>query len=157
MNKLAPEHLHLLLDEPIYVLNSDHFESQEQNLVSVSENVDAVVTFEGENKKGILIFIGKESEDQAEDKSFLFKGLNALNILVEDVALIEDMANLEMREKIGHTSCLQFSNSTAEENLYELNTNDSITMLECHSISQIRQSEDLKRKFWQALKALFQQ
>jgi hypothetical protein len=155
MNKLNPEHLHLLLDEPIYILHSDHL--KEQDVVLAPENNDVVVTFEGENKKGILIFIGAESEHTVEDKLFLFKGLNALNILAEDVALVEEASSLETQEKIKHTRCINFSGNSSEESFYNLNTNNGITALDCDRISQIRSNEDLKRRFWQALKALFQQ
>jgi hypothetical protein len=156
MNKLNPEHLHLLLDEPIYILHSDHLKDQEDDVVLAPENSYTKATFEGENKKGILIFVGKGSEDIAEDKGFLFKGLNALNILAEDVALVEEASSLETKEKIKHSRCLNFSGNSSEETVYKLNTNSGIITLNCDRISQIRSSEDLKRRFWQALKTLFQ-
>ena len=63
MNKLKPEHLHLLLDEPIYVLE-EHFEGHEQS-VDLEPETEQLPKFKGENKKGILIIIEEKAEDSS--------------------------------------------------------------------------------------------
>ena len=78
MNRLENEHLHLLLDEPFYVL-PDH---GDHPIESIQET--PIVAFEGNNEKGITVFVGDASED---DVAFLFKGLNALDISLEHVAM----------------------------------------------------------------------
>jgi hypothetical protein len=151
MNKLNPEHLHLLLDEPIYVLN-DHFEDPEASPEIIQET-EQVVNFKGENKKGILI-ISQETFVE-EDEEFLFKGLNALNIFAEDVAIIDTSPNADIPKSINHNKRITFNASPNSENLYQIDIIDSITQLECHSINQIRNNQDLKKSFWLGLKAMF--
>ena len=67
MDKVAPEHLHLLLDEPIYVL-PDHGDHPLETVVAEEQP-----TYSGANNLGICIFLGDSDE---EDLNFLFKGLN---------------------------------------------------------------------------------
>ena len=152
MNKLSPEHLHLLLDEPIYVLN-EHFEGHD----AVEPEPEQLTTYKGENKKGILITIEtkKEVSIAAEDEEFLFKGLNALNIFAEDVAIVDKNQNFDLRE-IEHNKRLMFVSQSDEDKLYQVKTLDNIAQIECHSLSQIRNNQDLKVRFWLALKAMFE-
>jgi hypothetical protein len=152
MNKLNPEHLHLLLDEPIYVLN-DHFEDPAEASPEIIQETEQVVDFKGENKKGILI-ISQETFVE-EDEEFLFKGLNALNIFAEDVAIVYMQPDLKVSE-IKHTKRLIFAANAAEESLYQIKTIDNIAQLSCHSINQIRNNQDLKKSFWLGLKAVFE-
>jgi len=152
MNNLKPEHLHLLLDEPIYVLN-DHFEDHEP-IPEIIRETEQVVDFKGENKKGILI-ITQETFGE-EDEEFLFKGLNALHIFDEDVAIIDKLPNAGIPESINHNKRIIFNVSPITEELYQIEIIDSITQLECHRISQIRNNQDLKVSFWLGLKAMFE-
>lgn len=156
MNKLNTEHLHLLLDEPIYVLN-EHFEGHEQSFDLEPEN-EELPKFKGENKKGILIIIEEKAEDAvaAQDEEFLFKGLNALNIIAEDVAIVDMYSDIDTQE-INHIKRITFSANPAKEKLYQVDTIDNITQFECHSMSQIRNNQDLKVSFWLALKAMFKE
>jgi hypothetical protein len=153
MNKLNPEHLHLLLDEPIYVLN-EHFEGHDSAPVPEYEQL---TNYKGENKKGILIIIEEKAEDTVavKDEEFLFKGLNALNIIAEDVAIIDKHPDIDSQE-IKHNKRITFSANPAKEKLYQVDTIDNISQLECHSINQIRNNQDLKVSFWLALKTMFE-
>ncbi len=155
MNKLKPEHLHLLLDEPIYVLE-EHFEGHEQ-AIDLQPETEQLPKFKGENKKSILIIIEEMAEDSVatEDEEFLFKGLNALNIIAEDVAIVDKHPGIDNQE-IKHNKRIVFTANPAIEKLYQLDTIDNITQLECHSISQIRNNQDLKVRFWLGLKAIFE-
>lgn len=81
MNRLEDKDLHLLLDEPIYVL-ADHGDHPTEQAESEEQQ-----TFLGKNEKGIGIFAENSNE---EDISFLFKGLNALDITEQDVALFSN-------------------------------------------------------------------
>ena len=160
MNKLSPEHLHLLLDEPIYVLHNDRLsesiEDDEQTDELVPET-NELPDFRGDNKKGILILIEELPEESvaAKDEEFLFKGLNALKVFAEDVAIVDTQPALEVPE-IKHKKRIIFSAKPAEENLYQIETIDNISQLSCHSISQIRNDQDLKVQFWLGLKAIFE-
>ena len=154
MNKLNPEHLHLLLDEPIYVLN-EHFEGHDSSPVPESEQL---TNYKGENKKGILIIIEEKAEDSVatKDEEFLFKGLNALNIIAEDVAIIDKHPDIDS-QGIKHNKRITFRANPIEEKLYQIDTIDNISQLECHSINKIRNNQDLKVRFWLALKAMFEE
>ena len=160
MNKLSPEHLHLLLDEPIYVLHNDRLsesiEDDEQTDELVPET-NELPDFRGDNKKGILILIEELPEESvaAKDEEFLFKGLNALKVFAEDVAIVDTQPALEVPE-IKHKKRIIFSAKPAEGNLYQIETLDNISQLSCHSISQIRNNQDLKVRFWLGLKAIFE-
>jgi hypothetical protein len=150
MNKLSPEQLYLLLDEPIYVLE-EHFEGHEPAPEAESET--DLANFKGENKKGILIVT--QNSLAVEDEEFLFKGLNALEIFAEDVTIISKPSNAEIPADIVHTKRLFFSANPVEETLYQVDTKEGIANLECHSIDQIRNNKDLKVGFWLGLKAMF--
>jgi len=152
MNKLDPEHLHLLLDEPIYVLE-EHFEGSE-TIPDLSEK-EALPKFRGENKKGILIIIEANTENfVTADEEFLFTGLNALNIYAEDVALLVNFPADES-PGIDHNKRIMFKIKPVADKLYQPEIIDNITQLECHSINQIRNNQDLKVSFWLGLKAIF--
>lgn len=150
MNKLSPEQLYLLLDEPIYVLE-EHFEGHEP--APESESEAGLANFKGENKKGILIVT--QNSLAAEDEEFLFKGLNALEIFAEDVTILSKPSNAEIPTDIAHTKRLYFSTNPVKEILYQVETKEGIVHLECHSIGQIRNNKELKVNFWLGLKAMF--
>ena len=149
MNKLNPEHLHLLIDEPIYVLD-EHFEGHEP--APEAEPETELVNFKGENKKGILIMM--QESLLAEDEVFIFKGLNALDIFAEDVALLIMPPEADKLPAITHSKRLVFGAEPTKEISYQVETIEGIAHLECHSIKQIRNNEDLKRSFWLGLKAI---
>ena len=153
MNKLSPEDLHLLLDEPIYVLEKEYTEAPEVPVV-VETKDDLQVNFIGENKKGILILISKEGEEllDNEDAEFLFKGLNALHLSAEDVAIAEN--DINNQDNIDHSKRIVFSSNTAGNYSYQIEVVNDIEQLECHSISKIRNTQELKVQFWEGLKSL---
>lgn len=153
MNKLNPEHLYLLLDEPIYALDSDlreHFEGHDSAAVPESEQL---TNYKGENKKGILIIINEPLN--LEDEEFLFKGLNALEIFAEDVTILSKPSNAEIPADIAHTKRLYFSTNPVKKILYQVETKEGIVHLKCHSIGQIRNNKELKVNFWLGLKSMF--
>ena len=154
MSKIHPEDLHLLLDEPIYVIN-EHADTPVTPPEEEMEN-EHPLDFEGKNKKGILIIISKSGEEKtdAEDQEFLFKGLNALNILAEDVAIVNGTDHNNIISKIKHGKRIIFSSSLANETLYQVETLEDIEQLGCESINTIRNSKELKVKFWLGLKDL---
>ena len=156
MNKLNPEHLHLLLDEPIYVLESDlreHFENEQPPEQETAPETEQPINLKGENKKGILI-ITQESL-AVEDEEFLFKGLNALDIFAEDAVIIIKPSNDEIPADITHSKRLVFSTHPTDGMLYQLEKKGGVAHLECHSIKQIRNNKELKVSFWLGLKAMF--
>ena len=153
MNKLIPEDLHLLLDEPIYVLEKEYTEAPEAPIVDVTKD-DLQVNFIGENKKGILILISKQGQEllDNDDAEFLFKGLNALHLSAEDIAIAE--YDINNQDNIDHSKRIVFTANTASEYNYQIELVNDIEHLECHSISMIRNTQELKIQFWEGLKSL---
>lgn len=159
MNKLSDEHLYLLLDEPIYVLE-EHFEGHKGEVkqeIEEENNSGKMPQFIGENKKGILILIHKSDRDafSSDDEIFLFKGLNALDIFIDDVAIFKVIDNHELPAGIDHSKCISFIINPDKKGLYEPENKEGLALLKCHSLNKIRSDQALKLKFWQGLQALF--
>lgn len=150
MEKLSDEHLHLLLDEPIYVMpdHGDHpiVEDQAEEYISPS--------FEGNNEKGICVFIGNNPDSLEQDMEFLFKGLNALDITHSDIALYKDNCDLTANYP-AHTRRIEFITSVAYDSAFSINKETDISILQAKSIAEIRNDLELKKKFWLSLKELF--
>ena len=145
MNRLDDQHIHLLLDDPIYVL-ADHGDHP----TGSSEKEEQPV-FQGENRKGICIFASGAKE---EDKIFLFKGLNALNIDEADVAIFD--ADYEsLKEYPAHNTRLRFTELVKLDEAFDVHKDNNLTSLNCIPLQEIRNSQDFKRKFWEALKSIF--
>ncbi len=156
MNKLDPEHLHLLLDEPIYVLNK-HFDVTE---TQANDEKSDQKEFEKEAKevKGVLIINEEIGEDiiLQEDEEFLFKGLSALEINKDDVTIISTKTTAEDVKLIPHTKRIIFKSEAEESRLYRPTNSNGIVSMECNSLSQIRNDNELKKRFWLGLKAMFE-
>lgn len=152
MDKLSPEHLHLLFDEPIYVL-SDHGDHPIQEKASVPKVEAEEISFEGENEKGLAIYI-ENSILSEEDKLFLFKGLNALDLDTKDIALMVGHKFKENNLNPPHSLRIEFSNAPISADLYAIQKVEETTILFCNSLQEIQESKDLKVKFWLGLKAL---
>ncbi len=161
MNKLSPEHIHLLLDEPIYVLSNEHLPQHPEipeHGTALQEEHETLVNFKGKNLKGILIIIEEQVEEalNIDDEEFLFKGLNALKIFADDVAIFAKLPDKMLPDTISFEKCITFSSEASSENLYQVETVDKIRYLNCQRLSNIRNDEALKRSFWHGLKALFE-
>ncbi|RLD24493.1 MAG: hypothetical protein DRI71_02400 [Bacteroidetes bacterium] len=154
MSKLNPEHLYLLLDGPIYVIN-EHADTPVPQPEEKTEDPQPVL-FEGENKQGILIILSKSGEEKADsaDEEFLFKGLNALNLTAEDVAIADGTDHGTFISNIKHSKRIIFSTNPVKETLYQIEIIEDIEQLGCESIFTIRNNKDLKIKFWLGLKDL---
>ncbi len=153
MDKLNPEYLPLLFDEPIFVLN-DHL-TREDMAQDENEAPAALPSCKGENKKGILIVNEDNSHApiSPEDEEFLFKGLNTLNITLADVAIIS--AGDEQKAGVAFNKKIVFRQNPPADQLYEVNPINTARQLTCQTIAEIRKSKDLKVKFWLGLKKLF--
>jgi hypothetical protein len=152
MIKLNPEHIHLFLDEPIYVLH-EHFESTlNQNTIEEDESIYQV--HKGENNKGIIIFNEDENSEliSPEDEEFLLKGLNALDIFLEDILIIDSEESLN---KLEYSKIIKFTSNPDPATLYKVTSRDQIQYLECDKISTIKPNVELQKKFWIGLKTLF--
>lgn len=145
MNRLADEHLHLLLDEPVYII-ADHGDHPTDEILK-----DDQPEYDGENKKGICIFAAEANED---DLAFLFKGLNALNIDKPDVAIYKnDYDSLE--EYPDHRKRLRFTEHVEMAKAFNVVHSDELTTLNTIPLEEIRNNQEFKRKFWEALKVIF--
>lgn len=144
MNRLSDQHIHLLIDEPIYVLpdHGDHPIEEPEKQESL--------TYQGGNRKGICVFHQDASD---EDIAFLFKGLNALEIELEDIALFNAVYDPEASYP-DHTIRITFSNSERKVN-FDLTKEPSISTLQSIPLNQIHQELEIKKEFWNNLKDLF--
>jgi hypothetical protein len=145
MNRLDDNHIHLLLDEPIYVL-ADHGDHPSDE--AINDNQPGYI---GENGKGICIFAEAASE---EDLAFLFKGLNALNINKQDIALFEKDYD-SLQEYPIHQRRLRFSEHVDIAKAFKVIHADELTTLSTIPLEEIRNNQDFKRQFWEALKVIF--
>lgn len=145
MNRLAEEHIHLLIDEPIYVLE-DHGDHPTIQYVAEKEP-----EYTGANEKGICIFAEEPSDD---DLTFLFKGLNALNIEAKDVAIFRTDYEAT-RDYPDHNHRLRFSEQISLAATFKLNQKNNLIVLDCLPLEKIRNNQDFKRQFWEALKLIF--
>jgi len=157
MNKLEPEHLHLLLDEPFYVLSNEPRQDQHQTQEKTDEiesDTKELPAHKGGNNKGILIIIDGEYTETAavENEEFLFKGLNALNITLADVAIINS-ADTSLNTPT-HSIRINFSAQGSSNLSYDIEVESDIAILRCHPLEQIRSNKELKIKFWHGLKKL---
>jgi hypothetical protein len=158
MNKLSPEHLHLLLDEPIFVLE-EHFEGHIQESEPKPDGQPTPVAevmetpeYNRANKKGILIVTNSSDTEAVADEEFLFKGLNALDIHLSDIAIIKNPAD---SNTIEHSIRIDFNAETKADLSYKVEIKEGISYLQCHPLEQIRNRQDLKVKLWLGLKSLF--
>lgn len=144
MNKLDKDHLYLLIDEPIYVL-PDHGDHP----TGPDPKDEMVVNFKGENNKGICVFAGNASD---EDLAFLFKGLNALDVELGDIALFSDNFN-PGKNYPEHSIRLRFGTETKSDPF--ILSKEPIADLEAIPLSKIKADLELKKQFWLRLKELF--
>ncbi|MEN8249063.1 MAG: hypothetical protein ABFS32_09030 [Bacteroidota bacterium] len=153
MIKLDPEHIHLLLDEPIYVLH-EHFDAVVSEPSAELEKPQ-ISNHKGENKKGIVIINHDDNSElmSQEDETFLFKGLNALDLTLEDVLITYSEDSLD--DSIEFKKQIFFSSNPDPEKLYKVETIGGVQYLECDSLQSIRPDIELQKKFWIALKTLF--
>ena len=145
MNRLDDKNIHLLLDEPIYVL-ADHGDHPAGEVKK-----DNQLEYLGENGKGIGIFAEAASED---DLAFLFKGLNALNIYEPDIALFDKDYD-SLQEYPNHHKRLRFSEHVDIAKAFNVVHTDDLTTLSSIPLEEIRNNQDFKRQFWEALKVIF--
>jgi len=152
MNKLNPKDLHLLIDEPIYVLN-DHIHQQEEEIEGSKVEEPNVELAKPETTKEIIVITG--SSISPEDEEFLFKGLNALDITKDNVSILNSLTPSQDGVQSPHKKEIRFSENSDEQNIYTIIDNSGVSQLQCHTLSNIRSDQDLKVKFWLGLKAMF--
>lgn len=148
MDNLSPEHLHILLDEPIYVL-ADHGDHPiEEAIVEEDQPL-----YRGENNQGICLFVGDSNQ---EDIDFLFKGLNALNLQEKDVAIF-DSEFISSNEYPSHSKRLIFTTRAKIDTAFNVILEDSLKRIETIPLNEIRNNQEFKRNFWEALKTIFKE
>ena len=86
MNKLNPEDLHLLIDEPIYVLREQVIQQEEIIEAAIVEEPKIALEKPVPTKDILVIVSNSVSPD---DEIFLFKGLNALDITKNDISILD--------------------------------------------------------------------
>ena len=158
MNKLNPEDLHLLIDEPIYLLDDHVIQKGEEEVkdeVKEDSKVEEPVVELAKPKTTKNIIVISESNISSEDEIFLFKGLNALDITKDDISILNSLPTSQGEVPITHKIQIIFNDSTEEQKLYNVIDNSGVSSLACHSLNIIRNDHELKKKFWFGLKALF--
>ena len=149
MNNSAAGNLHFLFNETLYVL-PEHGDP----------NPADSAAFKGQNKKGILIANydrGAHPINPLEEE-FIFKGLHRLNISLDDVVILNpaDWDSGTIDQQFPHRFKLVFqADEPTEGQRYQPRQAGDITTLYCHPIHEIMGSQELKKLFWQGLKALW--
>jgi len=149
MNNSTAGNLHFLFNDTLYVL-PEHGDSHPKEAPA----------YKGQNKKGILIANYDKGAHpiKALEEEFIFKGLHRLHISLDDVVILNpaDWETEAIDRQFPHRIKLVFQadEPTAGQRYQPLQADD-ITIMYCHPIREIMGSQELKKLFWQGLKALW--
>jgi hypothetical protein len=152
MNKLNPEDLHLLIDEPIYLLK-EQVVQQEEIKEDTKVEEPKVELEKPASIKDILVIVSNNISP--DDEIFLFKGLNALDITKDDISILDAFTPADEDSRFSHSKEIHFSENPDSEKVYRVIEISGLSKLACQPLNIIRNDKDLKVKFWLALKSLF--
>ncbi|HHL53338.1 MAG TPA: hypothetical protein ENJ39_08175 [Flammeovirgaceae bacterium] len=149
MNNSPAGKLHFLFDETLYVL-PEHGDS----------HPGGGSAYKGQNKKGILIANYDRGAHPIKplEEEFIFKGLHRLSISLDDVVILnpEDWQAEVIDQQFPYRVKLVFqAEEPAAGQRYQPQQAGDLTTLYCHPIQEIMNSQELKKLFWQGLKALW--
>ncbi len=143
--------LPFLMNESLYLIpEKDQNQTVEEPIVDmVSEPVgefEAAVP-----RKGVLVVTSIDIESNAPQKEFLDKILQAVGLGIDQVDLTGDIRDLS-----GYPKAICFgANHSAGKSPYTVLKEGSTDLITADEIGEISASNDLKRKLWTALQALF--
>ncbi len=167
------------LDEEIYVIEENPSASlspkdeanpkidEEKKLTQVHEPQESYesqgLSYKGGNDKGIAILVHSKYETfiNETNEQFLLKVLSAVDLSIEDVAIInietQLQLSIEQLRESGFNVCLIFGELSVarEHNRYEVIKNAGLTLLNCDSLTDISGNIALKKSLWTSLKSLF--
>ncbi len=154
--KLLSADLHLLLDEPIYVLDKsispDSTKTVEDNPLS-----EPIIQYRGGFDKKVLILIQDVSKEQikSEEEEFLLKIMGAVNLDLADIAIlnIEEVTNWQ--DLMDPDMVIGFGLKSSPIALYELHKLNECTHFYADSLSVIAENIGLKRQLWEGLKKMY--
>lgn len=177
MNDLKNQYLHLLFNEPLYLIQEqqkdpvselkEHIEADEMKADS-QESVDEI-NYQGENQKQIVILLSSEKalfKDKNEE-ALLKNILKSVNLTFKDVALLNPQhipKNIDIEiltSKIdvnflisfGVSPELLFPNRTVVN--HEVMQRNNIKVLFTYGLDELHDNRDKKISLWNNLKKLF--
>jgi|GEM_PF-3209148 len=147
-----------LYNQPIYVIKDSNLslveEAKTDNYsTKLSENREII----GRMEKGILI-ITDEKQMTSEDETFLMKGLTALDVGKEDIGVFNHHeGKIDWKNLNGVNRVIWFRQQPEEQKLYKVHQENERKILIAGPMESIRTNQELKVRFWKALKLLFDQ
>lgn len=159
MNKqLSPSDLHLLLDDEIYVIESSSDAAIQDNETSTTENEseEETLSYKGNFSKRVLILYSVEGQPSMPEteEEFLLKVLSAVNLGLEDVAIMNLEDGMGWEESLQPSNVIDFSGNVERE-LYVVENNGEAQTIYCDRLNSISANIELKKKLWAGLKAMF--
>ena len=158
-DKLTDSDLPLLFDEEIYVIDTT-FDSKIKKQASTEVSADDAdppkLDYKGDFGKEVLILFSDKDvvELTAGDEEFLLKVLAAVDLGLEDVAILNVSQGQAWEDFLSPTHVLSFGVPELAAG-YQITAHDESAHLYCDSLSVIAENVELKKKLWAGLKSLF--
>jgi hypothetical protein len=153
--RLNSDDLHLLFDEPVFVLDRAKSGTLKEEANAASEQ-GLSFSYKGGFAKKIAVLVEQRAMEYVTEaeEAFLLKVIAAVDMGLEDIAII-NLANTP-----GWASELQpdkiISFGTAQDTpLYEVQVNDEGPSFHADTLTDIMSDVALKRKLWQGLQIMF--
>lgn len=158
-DKLPDSDLPLLFDEEIYVIDST-FQSKikkKADTEAPTEDSDSPkLSYKGNFAKEVLIIFSDNTLDElnAGDEEFLLKVLGAVDLGLEDVAILNVSQGQDWKNVLSPTHVLGFGVPELPAG-YQITAHDEAAHLYCDALSVIAENVELKKKLWAGLKSMF--
>ena len=153
--RLNSNELHVILDEPIYVLDKSPTIDLSEDVSSEPE-MEAILQYKGGFSSKVVVLVNQAEADfttEAEE-AFLLKVIEAVNMGLEDIAIINLTNSSEWANELQPGKILGFGISTDVEP-YEVHVTEKNTQFYGYHLSKIMEDVQLKRKLWEGLKIMF--
>ena len=154
--KLSTRDLHLLLDEPIYVLDKS---ISPDSTIAVEDNPapKPIIQYKGGFEKKIIVLFQDESKQQisSENETFLLKIMSAVHLGPADIAILNIEEAPNWQESLEPDVVLGFGIESSPIALYELQNINECTHFYADSLSIIAEDVGFKRQLWEGLKKMF--
>ena len=156
MEKLSPNQLHVLYEDPIYVL--DKSINPEKPVEVDNEQADEeVINYKGGFDKKVLVLVQLQNgaDIAPDDEAFLLKIMSAVNLSLTDIAIMNTEVSSAWQESLNPDLVLGFGLSSTPIDLYSIQKLDNATHFYADNLSTIADNVALKRQLWESLKKMF--
>ena len=153
--RLNAHDLHVLMDEPIYVLDKPTTTGRTNEDITGSDG-ESAISYKGGFARKIVVLVDQQSEEfvtEAEE-DFLLKVIKAVNMGMEDIAIVNLSHSPGWSSELQADMVLGFGTTTDLER-YEVHTSNEQMLFYGDALSNIMADIDLKRRLWQGLKQMF--